>query len=260
MKIIRHSILLALALGAAPVIAAEQSFTFGGQHTDFSSNRGDRTIVEGEYATDLGATKFILGAAHGRRDYGEGADFSGTRVDGSVYHDWNDKITTRTYATWGSNDPVFINRNIGHTFYLKLIPRTVFTAGITDGRYFGDIDMRTYSGGVSYYFDRVTASYRYTSYQVENFDNTSGHLVSIRLKDAEGRGHTQLWLGKGSSSHDLEFLEDIVNGDRRDVTLRRVQPLSDNLALNASFGRTWYERPTGDYEGNTVNVGLTYNW
>ena len=263
MKISHRYTLLTLALSLAvcgSALAADNSITVSGEHTNFSNDRGDRTIGSVEYKAKAGAATFVIGGAHGRRDYGNDADFSGSRIEGSLYYDWNDKLSTRTYGAWGTNDPVFADSRIGQTFYLKLIPRTVFQLGVSQTEYFGDVDMRAYTAGVAYYFDRVTVSYRHNRYDVKGLDRSNGNVVSLRLKDTDGRGNTQLWLGDGTTVHDYEFLEDVAQGDRRSVMLRRVQPVGASTDINFNLGKTWYERPIGDYQGLQVGVGVTVGW
>lgn len=72
------------------------------------------------------------------------------------------------------------------------------------------------------------------------------HLM-FRLKDSVGDGFTQLWLGQGTSIQEYDWAPVVQEGAHKNVTFRRVQPLTENLMLNASIGKSWNKTTVASY-------------
>lgn len=257
MKHLRSCLLAALA---APMPAqAQQSSTAEVvlEYTDFTRDYGERESVTLQYSMDFGDTTVVLSGAEGRREFANDS-FSATRGAVAVYHDWSDRFYTRTSASIATNDPVFPTIDVAQDFNFRIVPHVVLLVGGRYTRYFGDRDSFSWSTGLTYYFDRGFASYRYTNYDVEGLPNTSGHLASVRLNDGHGDGFIQLWLGAGSAVQEYEALPALFSGNYRSVALRRLQPLDRRFALSAALSHAWYDTGLVDYEGTTVRLGLNF--
>lgn len=259
MKII-HRCIPVLFLSSAAFSAQAGKVTTAIEHTDFSNGYGQRSIARIEAVGDFDSTTVVVNAAYGERDYTAGKSFTGSRVTGVVYHKWSESLSTRTGGAYGSNDPVFVKRDLFHDFNIKFIPNTVLTIGGRYAEYYGGVYLNAWSAGGSYYFERLTVAYRYTNYQMSFGGNTDGHVLSLRLKDDSGDGSTQLWLGKGTSLHNYDWLTELRDGDSKSVSLVRIQPITKNLTLSATVGKAWYDTPVIDYDGITGGLSLTYDW
>ncbi|MEJ1098271.1 MULTISPECIES: YaiO family outer membrane beta-barrel protein [unclassified Pseudoxanthomonas] len=230
------------------------------EHVDYSDGHGQRNVANVEVVGSFDATTVVLSAATGKRDYGENVAFSGSRFQAVAYHDWHPKLSTRTAATFSTDDPVFVNREVVHDFNLKVIPNTVLTAGGKYSKYHWDVSVVGLSVGATYYFNRLSTSYRYTGYRRSSGGNSHGNVASLRLKDHGGGGSTQLWLGKGTSVHEYEWMDELQDGKLRNASLRRVQPLTQKWTLDASIGKVWYETPATKFDGAAAKVGVTLAW
>jgi YaiO family outer membrane protein len=153
-----------------------------------------------------------------------------------------------------------VNREAIHDFNLKVVPNTVLTVGGRYSKYYGDVSVAGLSVGATYYVDRVSASYRYTGYRRSSGAHSHGNVASLRLKDDGGNGSTQLWLGKGTSVHEYEWLSELQDGKLKSATFRRIQPLTQKWALEASVGKVWYETPATKFDGVAAQVGATLAW
>ncbi len=252
--------LLALTL-TFPVLAAETKVTAQVAHTDFSNGFGERSVVELDAVTRMENATVILTAAHGERKVDEGPSFDGQRLAGQFYMNWSPRLTTRTLVGLGSDSPVFAKRDFGQDFNIRLNSPTVVLLGARYTDYFEDVNVKAYTVGLTHYFTgRFNASYRFTRYDSERTGWNNGNLVMLRLRDAEGGGVTQLWLGHAAPLYAYEWLPDVTEGQQQSVVLRRVQPLGDAASLNILLGKTWYETPAADYDGLQVGLGLTWNW
>ncbi|WP_368563445.1 YaiO family outer membrane beta-barrel protein [Pseudoxanthomonas sp. UTMC 1351] len=251
---------LVFACSATAAQAGFDKATASVEHVDYSNGHGHRNVLNVETVGSFDATTLVLGAAGGKRDYGNDVEFSGSRFQGTAYHDWNPKLSTRTAVTLSTDDPVFVNREAVHDFNLKVIPNTVLTVGGRYSKYHGDVSVTGLSAGATYYLDRLSASYRYTGYRRSSGTNSHGNVVSLRLKDNSGTGSTQLWLGKGTSVHEYDWMDELQDGKLRSATFRRVQPLTQKWALDASVGKVWYETPATKFDGVAAKVGVTLNW
>lgn len=262
MKTLTHrtTATLLLACCAATAEAGMDKATMAIEHIDYSNGHGQRNVASLETVGSFGATTLVLGAAAGRRDYGNDVAFSASRLQATVYHDWNQKISTRTLVGLSTDDPVFANREVAHDLNFKVIPNTVLTAGGRYSKYYDGVHVTALSAGASYYFSRTTVTYRYTDYRLSSGRDSHGNLLSLRVKDAAGGGSTQLWLGKGTSVHWDDGLPELRDGEVKSATIRRVQPLTQKVSLDLSMGKTWYETPIAKFEGLSARIGVMLSW
>ncbi len=257
MKHLFYWLPVALAV-ATPANATESTVEATLEYTDFTGDFGEREVGTLQYDMDFGDTTVVLTGSQGRREF-EDSTFHATRGSVAVYHDWTDWFSTRTSAAVATDDPVFPTLEFAQDLNFEVAPNLVLLAGGKYTRYFGDRDAWSWSGGATYYFRGGFVSYRYTGYDVEGLGNTHGHLASLRLNDPRGRGFTQFWLGAGTAVQEYEALPDVFEGDYRSVAVRRVQPLTDSLALNVAASHAWYDTGLIDYEGTTVRLGLSFS-
>lgn len=250
---------LAFACSATAYAGIEKT-TVSIEHVDYSEGHGQRNVANLEAVGSFNATTIVVSAAAGKRDYGNDVAFSGSRFRAVSYHDWHPKLSTRTAVSLSTDDPVFVNREAVHDFNLKVVPDTVLTIGGRYSNYYGDISVAGLSVGATYYVDRLSASYRYTGYRRSSGASSHGNVASLRLKDDAGSGSTQLWLGKGTSVHEYEWLSELQDGKLKSATFRRVQPLPQKWALDASVGKIWYETPATKFVGVSAQIGATLAW
>lgn len=243
---------------AFPANAATDEVSGQVEYTDFTKGFGNREVGTVEYNKDLGETAIILSGSYGRREFSS-VTFEAARASATLYHDWSDRFYTRTSAAAATNDPVFATREVIQDLNFKIQPQTVLLAGGKYTRYFGGVDAISWTLGGTQYFKGGFVSYRYTGYDVEHVGNTHGHLVTLRVDDAKGPGNTQLWLGKGTSLHEQEFLPVISKGDVHSVAVKRIQPINSNLALELGLGHSWYDTGLAEYQGTTVRLGLSFS-
>ena len=255
-------VLLALLMLAAPTFAAETRATGSIDYTDFSNGYGDRRVASLETVTKFDTTSLVLSGSHGERNVSQGESFDGQRISGQLYVDWSDTFYTRTLVGLGTNSPVFARRDFAQDFNYKLNPQTVVLLGARYTDYFGDVNVKAYSAGVTQYFgDRFNGTYRFTRYDSDRTGSNNGHLVMLRLRDSEGQGTTQMWLGYADTLYAADYLPELIGeGSQRSVVLRRVQPLGTSASLNLVLGKTWYETPVVDFQGVQVGVGVTLGW
>ena len=100
-------------------------------------------------------------------------------------------------------------------------------------------------------------NYRFSQFDVSKLGKSHGHSLSVRVKDGNGRGHTQLWLGSGTSLHEQLVLPVESKGKFRTAMLQRLQPIKGPVALSFGLGRSWYDTPTSNYKGTTATIGLS---
>ena len=252
---------LILALLAFPVLAADTKVTGSVEHTDFSNDFGQRSVVQLESISQYETGSVVFNVAHGERKVDGGPSFEGQRISGQFYKNWSDGFYTRTQIGLASDSPVFARRDFAQDFNIKVASPTVLLLGLRHTKYFEDVTVKAYTVGVTHYFNgRFNASYRFTRYDSDRTGSNNGNLVMLRLKDAAGEGTTQMWLGYADTLYGYEWLPEIADGRQKSVVLRRVQPLGNSLALNALVGKTWYETPVVDYNGLQVGLGLSLDW
>jgi len=226
-----------------------------GEYLSFTDGFGNRRIVNGETRIDAGKTRAVLALSSGTRKTEE-SKFKATRVAASVVHDWTSRLSTRTAASIASNAPVFLTRELQQEVSYKPFAQTVVTVGGRYARYWGGVDVMSYSAGASQYFGGGMLGYRFTTYDVKGVGRTSGHLVSAKLDD--GLGSNQLWLGRGSSLQDSNWLSPNVKGNVTSVEYRRVQPISSQISVTAGVNHTRYDATHSRHQGTGVRVGLVF--
>ena len=226
------------------------------ESTDYSGAYGKRQEVTIESSFDLGRTALVLNASHGKRKF-EGTSFKGYQLAGTVYHDWNERFSSRTSVSLADNSPVFSRRELVQDISYKLLPNTLVTVGGKYARYYGGVDVASLHAGGSLYFRGGFATYRFGIHDVEGRGQQYSHLASIRLKDPRGSGQTQMWLSAGTALQEQEVLAAGRQGKYRGAHVQRTQPLAGPLALSVGLGRTWYDLPNDDYHGTKATVGIT---
>ena len=247
-----------LGLFSSAAHAARTDVELRNNFTDYSKGFGNRRETSFGSTFDLGATAFTFTGTQGRRKFG-GESFSAVRGAATVYHDWSDRLHTRTSIGLSENKPVFAARELSHDFNYKLRDNLVATVGGRVARYAGGRDVRSVSAGGTYYFGGGFVTYRYSRYDTDRLGTSNGHMATFRLKDSGGRGSTQLWLGAGTSLHDQEASLAGTRGKFRSLTLQRVQPIAGPLALSLSLGRTQYDLANAKYHGTSAMLGLSFS-
>jgi YaiO family outer membrane protein len=248
-------ILLAPLLAAASAAPADLNLRMTTEATNFSKDFGKRRETTLESTFDLGATKLVMGGSHGRRSYAD-ESYSGYQAKGTAYHDWTDRLSSKTSIGAASNSPVFARRELAQDFSYKLLPNTLVTVGARYANYFGDTDVISWSAGASWYFRGGFASYRFSRHDVDKLGNGVGHLATIRLRDPNGSGHTQAWLSAGTTLHEGEAIGLGNRGNYRGVHVQRVQPIAGPIGVSMGVGRTWYETNAAQYHGTQATIGL----
>jgi YaiO family outer membrane protein len=251
-------ILAPLALLAGPAHAADSDVALNTELSDFSGQFGSRRISTAEYGNDLGDTSFSLALSQGRRRF-DGSSASSVRVSGTLFHDWSDRVYTKTTASLSRDRPVFATRELATDVNLKVFSGAVLTVGGKLSRYFGNRDARSLSAGGAWYFGGGYVSYRYSGYDVDGLGRSHGHLATFRLKDGKGSGATQLWLGSGSSLQEEQAWLSDPKGRFRSASVQRIQPLAGPVSLRIGVGRSWYKTPVADYHGNMATLGISYS-
>jgi len=233
--------------------------TVGADTLSFSGDKGWRRTVSAQVARDFGSTALLFGVTQGERSYGAGKlRRSGVQGSAMLTHDWNGKVTSITSLSAASDSPVFGRFSVAQEFDMKVAPGTIARLGARTTRFFGGTIVNSGQVGLTQYFGGGFVSYRLSAFKTERTGTTAAHLASIQLKDPRGSGSTQLWLGGGSSRHEMDWMPELQDGSSRSVALRRVQPLGSGMGLSFSIGRTWYDRPLADYRGTRFAVGLAY--
>jgi YaiO family outer membrane protein len=246
----------ALLLASSAASAQANSLDTEIEYTAYSDGMGQRTAGSAWMNFDLGKSTLVAKGSVGERDIG-GESFDGIEGELTLYHDWNDVLSTRTSASLSSDDVVFVKRAIEQDFNLRLLPKTVILAGVKLIKYDNDVDALVISSGGTRYFKRGFVSYRYNHYDLDDRPNTHSHLVSARLNDRAGGGFTQVWIGRGTSLQEFDFAATARRGHSTGVSLRRVQPLTDKVKLNLIMGGTWFDTEFSDYTGIIAKGGLT---
>jgi YaiO family outer membrane protein len=260
-----HLLIGAMTIGSAAISPAanrprinpvDPSLLLSTQYTHFTDGFGKRRQTGAHYSVDFGKTAFTIGASQTKRTFAT-ETFKAVELSGTLYHDWNDRIYTRTSAAISADKPVYASRQIANDFNFKVMPQAILTVGGKYARYFGNRDVLSWSAGGSYYFGGGFASYRFTAYDVDKLGSSHSHLATFRVNDPRGSGQTQLWLGAGTSLHEQEVLLSGQKGSYKSVALQRIQPVSGDLSLSLTLGRTWYDT-TNDYRGTNASIGLNY--
>ncbi|RMH88376.1 YaiO family outer membrane beta-barrel protein [Lysobacter pythonis] len=249
-----------LALATTHSIAAEQTFSLNVEYTDLEA-LGERSVLSADYVLKKEKNTFVFNIAGGDRSFPQGTDAKASKAGITVYTKWNDVVTTRFGGSVASDKPVFAKRDLYGNVDLNFIPNTSLSFGARDTRYFGNVGVTSWNAGATYYFPRGSLMYRFTRYKTDITGSKNGHTARLTIKDgASSKGRTELWLGKGNRAFAYDWATEFLAGSTKSATLRRVQPVSENLALNATLGRTWYKMPFTQYTGTTLGLGIEYNW
>lgn len=242
-------------LSATPAHAQSFEMLAEVTYAEYSDDMGDRTEGSVIASNDFGAATLVVEGKIGERSFPD-QTFKGHALGADLYFDLNENISSRTYASFGSEDPVFTRRIIGQDIMVKAVSNLVLTAGISDREYYGNVDAMTYSGGPTFYFNRGFVKYTYTHYAIEGRNNTSSHLATVRYKDSSGKGYTQAWIGGGTSVQEYEFVVPSTKGDILGIAARRIQPISDRLALTLGADYQWFDTPLLEYQRWGLSGGL----
>lgn len=258
--ITRGALPCALLLAAASAHASVDRVSVQLDHTDYTEGFGKRDVQTVDVAGRNGASRWQLGLTHGERDYGS-ARYSGNRVQGSLHYDWSPSVATRTSMMASNDDPVFVNRQINQDIVWKVAEQTVLSVGGKYAEYHGSSYVSGWSIGASHYFPRVMASIKHERHRQSNGPDGHGTTVSLRLKDSQGRGSTQLWLGSGTSGYTAEADPLLLREhDAKRVFLRRSQPLGEHLVLDFGLGKTWHKTRLDRFQSVHSQLGLGYHW
>jgi YaiO family outer membrane protein len=261
-KIIRRAAGIALPLALAlPSVAIAQdahSVYVTAQTQELSDDLGSLRSVRIEYKAVLDDTTILVSPIVGeRKALGASATAVGAGV--TVYHDWSDRVSTRTAAFVAENEPVFANLDFAQDLTIGVADKTTVTLGGRWARYFGDREVTFLSAGARRYFSGGSVAYRLTHVNPEGRDAFFAHLVNLTINDASGAGTTQLWLSTGEASLDRSQVDGDFDGQNRAALVQRTQPLTSNLALVASAGVSTFDRPQGDFTALNLGLGVLVN-
>jgi YaiO family outer membrane protein len=257
---------LALTLGL-PVAAQAQ----GGSHPNHGSDQvrieferldlggdyGRIDSLEAEYKAVFDDTTVVFTPEIGRRQSAGGSDTS-VRVAAEIYHDWSDTVSSRTAFAVSEDEPIYARFEIGQDLTVKVARNTTVTGGVRYANYFGDRDVLFYSLGARQYFKGGSVAYRATLVDPDNHKAFVSHLANISINDGQGRGKTQMWLSAGGVALERQAINGEFTGTDYAGTVKRIQPLTDDLDVVVSAGLTSYDRPTGRELGNSVGIGLQF--
>ncbi|QXH50793.1 YaiO family outer membrane beta-barrel protein [Pseudomonas fakonensis] len=260
MKKVPRLTFVALLIGSASVQAADSWVTAELSHTHYSGDFGERDILWAEYGHRFGVNTVVLKAFGGSREYEKGASFNDAGLSGTFYRHWSDKLSTRTHLAFSKDDPVFATRQYDQEFSYKAFENTLVSVGAKHTKYAGGVESNAWYASTAYYFDRIMLRYRYTHSNLSGIDNSHGHLITVKLKDRQGAGSTQLWFGQGTSVHEYDWSPVVQKGDHKSIALNRVQPVTQSTTLNVGLAQEWFDTPTSDYKALTGKLGVTYRW
>jgi YaiO family outer membrane protein len=226
-----------------------------GEYLSYSGPFGSRRIVNAQTRIDSGDTVLSLGVSQGSRKAGN-EKFHATRVTAAVVHDWSSRLSTRTSASIGSDQPVFVTRELLQDISYKPLPQTVLTVGGRYARYWGGVDAISWSLGAAQYFRGGMISYRFSSFDVHHLGHSTGHLVNLKVQDPYGSN--QLWLGHGTALHDAVWLATPEKGKYSNIEYRRVQPIGGGVGLMVGVNHIWYKTDSARFHGTGARVGFTF--
>jgi YaiO family outer membrane protein len=251
------SVLAPLSLAAAPAAHAQDahSVQLRAETQDFSDDLGSLRSATLEYKAVLGETTILVSPTVGERRVG---GLSETAVGGgaTVYHDWSDRVSTRTEAFVAEEEPVFANLDFAQDVTVQVADKTTVTLGGRWARYFGDREVTFLSLGARRYFKGGSVAYRLSRVDPEGRGPFLSHLVNLSINDGRGAGKTQLWLAAGAASLERSQLEDNFQGEDYSALLQRTQPLTTKVALVASAGLSSYDRPGDRITATNFGLGL----
>jgi len=123
-------------------------------------------------------------------------------------------------------------------------------------RYFGGVDVKSWSAAAARYFPGGYVSYRFTSYDAKSIGHSVGHMVSAKMGDPYGS--TVAWVGHGTLVSDADWLAAPVKGQQTSIEVQRLQPIGGGVSLSLGARRTWMKTAGGDFHGNAVRLGLSF--
>ncbi|EDU9604349.1 YaiO family outer membrane beta-barrel protein [Salmonella enterica subsp. enterica] len=254
-----------LLLLAFPVILPAKGMTLDGltvgyDHTGYSAGYGTKNIASAELKSVFDSGAAVINVSRGTRDYGNGGSFQGSHGRMTVWYDWSPMLSTRTVLSVGDNSPVFVRREVLNDFNLKLLKGTVLTVGGRHASYFHNTEVNSFSAGGNWYPGPVILAYRYTTYDTVGAGGSYSHLVSMRLRDSQGHGYTQLFASTGTGAYTYDWSPTVRSGKMQSLNLKRVQPLTANIDLTLVAGRQWFETPVSSYSGLNGQLALTWRW
>lgn len=260
MKTLLPLVAISALSGPASAQVAERWVSAELLNARYTNGHGERDVLSAEYGHRFGATTWVVQAFGGSRDYQDGASFADAGLAGTFYRNWDTRFSTRSHVAFSKDEPVFANRRIDQAFSYKALNNLLLTAGLQHTGYSGGVESNAWYSSTAYYVDRVMFSYRYTRHRLSGIDDSYGQTLTVRLKDRQGAGSTQLWLGQGTSVQEYDWSPEVQRGDVKTIALRRVQPLSQNSALNLGLAKEWYDTPLSNHNGLTSKLGVTYRW
>lgn len=250
---------LAILISTSPALAfSMESLTTGYNYTDYSAGHGTRNSIFADLKTKIDNGAVVIGIEQGKRDYGQGESFDAFRGKASVWYNWNDVLATRSSISLGENSPVFVRREILNDFNLKLVKNMVLTLGGRHAQYYGNTEVNSWSAGGSIYSGPLITTYRYTRYDTVGVDNSYSHLLTVRLKDNYGKGSTQFWASTGTGAYTYDWTPETRKGKLHSLSLKRIQPLTEQFAFGLVLGKQWFDTPTSNYSGLQGIISLEW--
>ncbi len=224
---------------------------------EFSKGRGSFRSATLEYKFELDDTTVLLSPTIGERKAGA-LRATSLGLGATVYHDWSDKVSTRSHIFVSESDPVFAEIDAAQDISFHIAPKTTMTAGLRWARYAGGRDVSFASLGARYYFHGGSVAYRATRTKASGQGAFLAHMVNLNVNDPHGGGKTQLWLSTGAASLTRAQFDQGFSGDDHAATVQRTQPLSEDFSLIATAGISSYALPVGRYTGANFGLGLAF--
>lgn len=202
----------------------------------------------------------VFNLSGGERDYGDNDTWKALRARTTLWYNWNEWLSSRTGVAVAENTPVFARQDLQQDISLKVVHGTLFTFGYRYASYTGDSEVNAWSGGLSVYTGPFITSWRYTRYYSEDKGDSYSHIVTLRMNDWQGEGNTQLWLSRGTGAYAYDWYSAHRKGTLKGVSLRRAQPLRDQLSLGISVGKQWYDTPVDRYQGVQTIADISWHF
>lgn len=256
---IKRTLLVTAIFSTLPAYAGIKSITTGYDFTDYSGAHGKRNLSYVELVANVDQATLLFNITQGRRDYVTDR-FNATRGQSIVWLKWNNWLTTTTGLAFADNTPVFSRQDFSQDISLSLLPKTVFTMGYRHAKYYDNVDVNAWKGGISFYTGPIITSYHYTHYDSSDAGGSYSHMITFRLNDIQGDGHTQIWLSSGTGAYTYDWSPETRHGDIKSVSLQRIQPITDQLKLGLTVGKSWYNTPNYDYSGLELAAHLTWTF
>lgn len=259
-------IILCISLAASSFLFSLQTFardlslTAGYDYTDYSGSHGSRNVTFTELKNKLEHGAFVVNISQGKRDYGQGESWEALRGRATVWYNWNPWLSTRTGMAIAENTPVFARRDIQQDISLKVLPGSLLTVGYRFANYFGNIDVNALSGAFSLYTGQFISTWRYTYYDTEDSGESYSNIISLRMNDRTGGGNTQLWLSRGTGAYTYDWSPNTRKGKIESISIRRIQPLTEQLFLGLTLGKQWYDTPVDNYHSLQTAADITWSF